>query len=95
MTKKQQEKIIELRAEVEELKKFRVKCNQYYNEIFIKDEKIMRLESGTIGKLRDEIARLNGFKDAKETKKEKNKRIKKGLAELKRIGILNYDKEAK
>lgn len=43
MTKKQRETIRKLRNEVKELKKFKTKCNILNNEIFRKDEKIMRL----------------------------------------------------
>lgn len=48
-----------------------------------------------IEELENEIARLKGFKDSKETKKQKNKRIDKSLEDLKKKGILNYDKEEK
>ena len=53
----------------------------------------------TIRTLKEEIAKLSGFKSAsetkKETKKEKNKRIMGEFKKLKKEGILNYEKEVK
>jgi len=55
----------------------------------------------TIDKLREEIAKLKGFKVINkerkhiETKKERKERVNKAIEELKKKGVFNYDKEDK